>query len=468
VKVLFFIAVAVPALAQLQISVLTPEGPQPVGVNFTLPAAAAGDSVEVRLRALNLSASQLPLQTLTVSGAAFSLAAPLQPVTLAPGAAHEFAVRFSPQAPGSYSALLTVNSSTAFLRANAEWAPALAVLIDGKPVLIPAGGYAADAFAGVETVLSVAVWNNRTVPLTVSQISAAHPSVRLRNLPTLPLTLEPDQHAAFQLAAIPEREGPFTAQLNAGLATRTITLNVTRPKLPLPRLAAAAVLANAAQTPIRVAFDEPAPADGAGKLRVSLQGAFPDPAIQFSNGSSEVNFQVAKGSLEATFEGRPSVTLQTGTTAGTLIVEASTESGSTRQSWLLQSSPIVIDSSRAIRSPQSIEITLSGYDNTRTAGSLNFRFFDRAGAPRRLHHCHAAIRIRLLFPVFGSRRRLPAPRRLPPHRRCHNGGVGTGRNRQLHRPHRTAPSGLPIIPCSRSRSPSPARTRAAAPASRPI
>jgi hypothetical protein len=381
VKVLFFIAVAVPALAQLQISVLTPEGPQPVGVNFTLPAAAAGDSVEVRLRALNLSASQLPLQTLTVSGAAFSLAAPLQPVTLAPGAAHEFAVRFSPQAPGSYSALLTVNSSTAFLRANAEWAPALAVLIDGKPVLIPAGGYAADAFAGVETVLSVAVWNNRTVPLTVSQISAAHPSVRLRNLPTLPLTLEPDQHAAFQLAAIPEREGPFTAQLNAGLATRTITLNVTRPKLPLPRLAAAAVLANAAQTPIRVAFDEPAPADGAGKLRVSLQGAFPDPAIQFSNGSSEVNFQVAKGSLEATFEGRPSVTLQTGTTAGTLIVEASTESGSTRQSWLLQSSPIVIDSSRAIRSPQSIEITLSGYDNTRTAGSLNFRFFDRAGAP---------------------------------------------------------------------------------------
>ena len=40
---------------------------------------------------------------------------------------------------------------------------------------------------------------------------------------------------------------------------------------------------------------------------------------------------------------------------------------------------MVIDSATARRNGSSLEIDILGFDNTRGAGSLNFRFFDRSG-----------------------------------------------------------------------------------------
>lgn len=379
-RFLSILLAAAPLFAQLHVTVQTPEGFQPLSPSVQLGATAVGDRIETRFRAFNASSAALPLQTLTVGGAGFSLASPFLPVMLNPGAAYEFTIRFTPAAPGSYSALLTVNTATAFLRASAEWTAVVATVIDGKPVPLPADGLVLDAVAGQETVIPLVLWNNQPNPISVSQLAITGPGFQLRRTPSLPAQLEPDQTIPFEIAVTPPQEGGFSALLTAGLSRRIITVNALLPKLAAPRLAtAASVLRNGMQTPVRISFVDPAPIDGTGKLRVTFQGSFPDPAIRFSNGATEAEFRVAKGSREATFDARPDIILQTGTASGTLVLEAITESGAARQTWFFQPGPVVIDSARATRTAQSLEITMAGFDNTRTAGSVNFRFFDRSG-----------------------------------------------------------------------------------------
>jgi hypothetical protein len=73
--------------------------------------------------------------------------------------------------------------------------------------------------------------------------------------------------------------------------------------------------------------------------------------------------------------------LQTGTTVGTLRLDAIAETGTTTWTYRFDRGAVVVDEAVARRNGSNLEIDITGFDNTREVGSLNFRFFDRAGAP---------------------------------------------------------------------------------------
>ena len=95
-KLITALLLAIPLAAQLEVFTLQGTTPVPLGPSINLGAAAAGDSTEFRIRAVNNGNAPVFLQTITVGGAGFSLASAFVPLTLTPGQSHNFSVRFSP------------------------------------------------------------------------------------------------------------------------------------------------------------------------------------------------------------------------------------------------------------------------------------------------------------------------------------------------------------------------------------
>jgi hypothetical protein len=65
---------------------------------------------------------------------------------------------------------------------------------------------------------------------------------------------------------------------------------------------------------------------------------------------------------------------QTGTTAGTIILSAQAGTVSDQQLVAIMIAPVAFSSTQGSRSPGSIQVQVTGFDNTRTAGRLSFTF----------------------------------------------------------------------------------------------
>ena len=70
---------------------------------------------------------------------------------------------------------------------------------------------------------------------------------------------------------------------------------------------------------------------------------------------------------------------QTGTTAGVLTFKAQIGEFSDQQSVTIAAVPPGISAMQGIRSGTGLEIRITGFDNTRSLGSLTFTFYDAAG-----------------------------------------------------------------------------------------
>ena len=91
-------------------------------------------------------------------------------------------------------------------------------------------------------------------------------------------------------------------------------------------------------------------------------------AFTFSPGDTECDFGNPAGAL-----------FQTGTTAGVLTFTAHLGGVSSQTTVAIAPAPVSVSGAQGARSAGSLEVLLTGFDNTRTAGSLAFTFFDAAG-----------------------------------------------------------------------------------------
>ncbi|MBI2685956.1 MAG: hypothetical protein HYX27_06550 [Acidobacteria bacterium] len=311
------------------------------------------------------------MQNLSVSGAGFSTT--FVPVTLSPNQSHEFTVRFSPGAEGSYSATLTINTTTALIRANAL--PAPSILIGGTPI----PSMQVDVAAGQTLTIPLEIGNPYSVPLAIDELSVVGSGFTL-SAPTLPFTLAPGAALPIPVTLTAGAEGEVPAVLTAGPRRFNIVASIFRPQLSPPKIVPGdAAPHNGQQWKIRLQLAEPALGPGTGTLRATFTGTNEDPAIVFANGAREIKFDIAAGSRDATFNGSSETVLQTGTTAGTLRLDAITETGTTTETYRFEPGPVVVDEATARRNGSTLEVDILGFDNTRGAGSLNFRFFDRSG-----------------------------------------------------------------------------------------
>lgn len=417
-KLITAFLLALPLAAQLEVLSLHGPAPVPVGPSVNLGAAATGDIAEFRFRAINTGSVPVPLQTVAVSGAAFSLASAFVPLTLAPAQSHNFSVRFAPTAEGSYSAGLTVNAFTSLLRATAVLGPSLFLTNGSETTELTASSLQVNLATSQSLTLALAVGNPHANPIALTELSIGGAGFNLVNPPPMPLTLQPGETRAIPLNLFIATEGDAVALLTIGPRRFSIVAVVFRPKLAPPHiLLSGALPENGQQLKVRVQLTQPAIGPGSGTLRASFSGAFDDPAIVFPDGTREIKFEVAAGSRDATFDGAPETVIQTGTTAGTLRLDAATETGVSTESFRFDRGPVVVDEAAARRNGSNLEIDITGFDNTRGAGSLNFRFFDKSGnalgvvaiAPADLFKAHfeqsnlgGVFRLRASFPVSGD------------------------------------------------------------------
>jgi hypothetical protein len=136
------------------------------------------------------------------------------------------------------------------------------------------------------------------------------------------------------------------------------------------------------QPSINLTVAAPRPVAVSGRMILVFAGPTDDPAVQFEGGGRTVNFTIPANSTQAVFAGNAtSTSFQTGTTAGTITLEAVPEGmvGSTRTSTVSRRAPRITSLTIGSRTSSSFQLVMVGYSNIRNLTQGVFRFAGRAG-----------------------------------------------------------------------------------------
>ena len=107
--------------------------------------------------------------------------------------------------------------------------------------------------------------------------------------------------------------------------------------------------------------------------------------VFLANGSQRsIPFSVGAGATTALLSGQNSAAFQTGTTEGTVTFTITTATALTGnspvQTIAIGGTPVILDSTSASKERAGfLDITITGADNTYSAGAMSFSFFDASG-----------------------------------------------------------------------------------------
>jgi hypothetical protein len=364
-----------------------------VNGNVELPAPAVLDlgrvypaeTASARFRIRNTSAAAAPLSLLAVRGTGFVLTGlPVLPVGLAPQEALDFSVAFQATGVGSYSASLDTEGASVLL--TAAVAPGLTVAVQTASGTQTLGAAALD-FGSVQlggsAVRHFVVSNLTAFVMQAPGIAVQGGGFALAGTSPAGVVLQPGDSAGFDVVFQPAAAGSAAGRLVIG--DRTYALAGAGVAIPLPRPVLDVKLAQARsgqQGTVAVNFDGVAQTAGTGTLTLDFQplaSGATDPAIQLGVVGSAVTFPITVGDAHAVFGDLSAVAFQTGTTAGTLTFTAATGGATDRKTVTIPAAPVTIVAASAVRAAGSIETDITGYDNTRTAGTVVYTFYDAAG-----------------------------------------------------------------------------------------
>lgn len=364
-RLLFLVgALAGAAQAQFQLFSVTGTVETPVAAVFDFGTAGPGDAVSVRFRVRNTSSAPAALVSMVLAGSGFTFpTSPGLPKTLAPAGTLDFTVQFQANAAGSYSAGMTL--------------PGISVILTAAVVseLTYSAGSPIDfgqVVHGTSATLNVVVSNRSTAALAIPSFTVFGAGFSVDAPSPAGLVLQPQQSDPFTLRFAPSSNGSYSGTLIAG--DRTFVLSGTGVD---PRTLAVSVnpgqLASGAQGTAVVSLNLPALTAASGTLTLDFQGAA-DPAVAFASGGRSVAFTVSPGDTQLV-----SVPFQAGTTAGTIVFTATLGSASAQQSVTIAPAVVALSSATALRASGALTVEITGFDNTRSAGSLAFTFYDGAG-----------------------------------------------------------------------------------------
>ncbi len=377
------------AHAQFQLSVVAGNAEQPVSVVYDFGRVASGDAASAHFRLRNTSSAPAPLTLLQVAGTGFTLSgAPSLPVTLIPQAAVDFTVSFRAASLGSYSAAIRADGISAQLAA--EVVPGLTYQVETAAGTISLGSSVEFGAApvGQGTMLHFDIGNQTGLALPVPAIVLTSGDFAFQG--AIPMgVLQPGQGSGFDLQFLPTAAARRSATLTIGARNYGLTGTGLAPDLPNPQVTIDLSQARSAQQgTVLVTLDRAATSSGSGTLTLVFQPAVAgtaDPAILFAAGGSTATFTFDAGDTEGRFGGQSSEAFQTGTTAGTLVFTAQLGGASSaqiaHQTVTILAAPVGVTAAVATRSGANVVVQLSGFDNTRTAAALTFKFFDTAGNP---------------------------------------------------------------------------------------
>lgn len=380
---------ALPLTAQLELFTVIRGTEKPVSGLLSMGSTPTGEPLDVLIRVRNIGSSLATITTFHIQGENFALAsAPSPPVGLVAGRTLDFYVRFlSVQPAADARASLHLNLVTITLLATAVAAPNL-FYVDDDGTRIRRLSDQAIVFPPVErgsrSERRFLVENPFDASVVIDRIGVSGDSFSSGAVAT-PWRLPPRSSHEIVIAFQPT---------TSGLKLGTLTLDDGRFPLegvareapfPRPRLTIGPdAQLSGKQVRVSVIFDAQSRADGAGVLRLEFQPALPgpeDPAVTFiTSRSRTIPFVVKSGESQALFSNQRDTLLQTGTTAGTLRITAEMGGFTTENTIQIAAAPVVVDTLTIIRQVDILDLTVKGFDNSRSASSVAFTFFDASGA----------------------------------------------------------------------------------------
>jgi hypothetical protein len=394
---LFALAAAGPAWGQFELYLVNGNIEQPVGQAYNFGNVEPGGSLAVPFRIRNIGAAAATLDLLTVSGAGFSLAnvAPAIPVSLPSQQTVDFTVVFQSAGSGSYSAALesvgisVIVSATVPVELTCEW-------VTGTGVQALAAGPA--NFGSVpltqNATIEILLLNQTSSVLTAPGAVVTGTGFSLDGPSAGGKLVLPAASVAFEIQFIPTAAGVMTGTLAIGDRSYVLTGTGTDPPFPQPQIvvtlpqsesAQQGTLESDQQYTVAINLSAASLISGMGTVTLtfvpepSLAGTPADPGIAFASGGQSTTFAVFIGATAGNFDAQATISFQTGTTAGTLTIAVQLGSNSTQQSFTILPAVVGLTAVAGVRSASTVEVDLTGYDNTRTAGALSFTFYDAVG-----------------------------------------------------------------------------------------
>ena len=410
---------------QVQLYLVGGSSEQPASAIYDFGNVEPGVSASVQFRMRNTGAAPTVIDLLAVGGSGFTLSGmPQLPLTLAPQKSFDFTVQFASNRTGSYSASLDSVGVSILLTANVP--VELTSTVDSGAAARPLGAAPVD-FGNVErnskVTRRVTLANQTNLPLAVPAISiSAGAGFSISGPAPGGLLLQPVETAGFDVQFSPVLAGAANGSLIIGAHSYRLLGNGVEPSLPAPRLSVTLPQSvSAQQGAVTVNLDTPSKTSGLGTVTIAFRsspGGYADPTVALGGGGQSVTFTVAPGDTQGHFAVGTAVPFQTGTTAGTLTIAVELGGGVDQQTILIPPAPVGLTNAQAQRSSGNIEVDLTGFDNTRTAGQLTFTFYDAAGnaiAPGAIHadstagfasyfqsSAGGAFVLKALFPVNGD------------------------------------------------------------------
>jgi len=380
---------AAPAWGQFQLYLVDGNIVQQIVNTYGLGNVAPGTSAAVALRITNISSAPALLDLLTVTGTGFTVPAadtPALPVNLGPQQSVDFTVVFQATSPGNYSAALNSVGISVTLTATVpveltyQWVTGTGVeSLSAGPVNF------GSVPVGQSPTIEILLVNQTSATLAVPSVSVSGSGFSLTSQPPAGSTVSPSASAALEVQFSPAAAGAATGTLAIGGQPFTLTGTGVIAPLPAPSIVLTLPQPDSAEQgtlAVNLSAVPQTSATGTATLTFTPIASIPnatDPAIAFATGGQSVTFNVFIGQAQGIFGSANSIPFQTGTTAGTLTVTVELGANQVQQSITILPAVVGVSAVQGVRSSGSVEVDLTGFDNTRTAGALTFTFFDANG-----------------------------------------------------------------------------------------
>ena len=204
-------------------------------------------------------------------------------------------------------------------------------------------------------------------------------------LPAFPVTIAPGNSISFKAAFTPVSAGSFTGSLAIGSRTFSLSGLSVSSAIPAFSITTNGAMSSQQQVNLTVQLSAPSPVAALGTITMtftpSVASVTDDPAVLFlATGGRQLNISLASGAQTATYNSQSTITFQTGTTAGSItFAVAFPDTATYTQSFTIPAATAQLTSVQATRESPNLLVTISGYDNTYSAGQLSFTFYDTTG-----------------------------------------------------------------------------------------
>jgi Abnormal spindle-like microcephaly-assoc'd, ASPM-SPD-2-Hydin len=348
--------------------------------SFGTKAVGAAVTVEFHLRNTGTDAV---LTDLHLTSADFQFVpSPALPQTVPAGTAVDLIVQFSPSQAGPATAGLIANGAQLATFNGTGLASVAVSLQGGSPIPSPID------FGSVERGKSAArqiVVTNGTGSSVIVNVGTTSPQFTVK--PAAQFPLDAGAQASLEIDFVPTANGPQQANLEINQLVYPLTGVGIDPPFPPPQMVFdSASYASSQQGKLTVQLAAPSQATGTGEVDIDDNpvdaGANADSAIQFlSTGTRSVTFNVNQGDTVGHFGSSSSATFQTGTTAGNIVFTVKLGFFASTKTITIAPAVVGLDSSQAQRTSAGLDLQVDAFDNTRSASSMTFTFFDQSGTP---------------------------------------------------------------------------------------